>query len=231
MIKKYHVKDFVKTGLLEASDVEDKLVIADIIKEDSTSIQVDFDDYPHSDDSCVSHYKILILDENMYRYTMTFSSKVRHFNELHTYAAMLEERGINCLVPIDLQSHLPNTRLYNEPLASRKHLTWLDIHKQKIDMSDGLFVYLDKDLKFEEYINSDVLKEIKYAMDMDKDVYFSDKLYLDKLEEHLGYYLQSTSMTMVGCPGIQLSYYTIKYSKDKFIESKSFNITDISTLY
>lgn len=137
-----------------------------------------------------------------FNYTLTFSSKVKYFDVLYQYAAVLENAGYNALVPIDLFKYIGIVP--TEKLASRHELSLLDIHKQKIDMSDGLFVYFDGEYDMIEfYKDSYTLKEIKYACSLNKDLYFSsipkdvlcDKSYC----EEIGYYLNIESSRNMEC--------------------------------
>lgn len=108
-----------------------------------------------------------------FNYVCTMSGRVKNFDKLHMYAALLQDKlGWCCLVPVDESKYVQGP-IIEGPAEWRKNLSYLDMHKQKIDVSDALFVYLDDNELLEEYKKRDTMKEIKYAMDNYMDIYFS----------------------------------------------------------
>ena len=168
-----------------------------------------------------------------FNYTLTFSSKVKYFDALYQYAAVLENAGYNALVPIDLFKYIGIVP--TEKLASRHELSLLDIRKQKIDMSNGLFVYFDSEYDMIEfYKGSDTLKEIKYACSLNKDLYFSsipkDMLCDKSYCEQIGYYLNIESSRNMRCSSLynycndrRMALIAIQSSDELGISNQSFS--------
>lgn len=110
-------------------------------------------------------------------YVVTLSGKTKYFDMLHYSAAILEANLQWCtLVPILMETYVNKNTIERvskiDPM--RRESILLKIHKQKINMSNALYVHFDKDDAFADYKESDTLKEIKFAMGLGLDIYFSN---------------------------------------------------------
>lgn len=161
-----------------------------------------------------------------FKHTVTFSSRVKNFEWLHMYAALLEDTiGWNCLIPVDISKYVKRP-IVEEATEHRHNLSYLDIHKQKMDISDGLFVYLDSKDLLQDYEGKDTMREIKYAMDNNLRIYFSIHpkdlsseffVYVPPLDYHVkvGYeiVLNGSKMSEVDDGTDSVSLFNIEYTK------------------
>ena len=117
-------------------------------------------------------------------YTVTCSSRLRNFDALYKEAGRLQLGGWNVLVPV-LESgdaSPDNTITFYEYTMN----TLLEEHYDKINKSDALYVHFENGDSFADYKDTKTLKELRYAIEKDKDIYFSYHLPNDLLPLRTG---------------------------------------------
>lgn len=114
------------------------------------------------------------MEKERYRYICTMCSVEKDYDELYRVAAILQERGWCTLVPFDSTKLLSEVILRDDRFAFRRNLSITDIMLQRIDLSDGLFIYVnpeDKENVFNSENFSVLKKQILHASNEGKEIY------------------------------------------------------------